>query len=185
MIGPWPSPPPFTADARAALWLDGGLESAVAAYMLDRAGLTWLALLPAGAPEEAMAIAAALGAPTVTLPVAGPLPRLSAWAAASEAAAAEGARWLVTGLSESPGEPPLPLRLLAVETAIRAHGLEGVYAPLLGYTPIEVGRLALALGVPFERTRDCRASCGECEACRRRALTFHHLGMVDPAAPNS
>lgn len=185
MIGPWPSPPPFTADALAALWLDGSLDSTVAAHLLDRAGRQWLGLVPAGAPVEAMATAAALGAPTVALPAAGPMPRLSAWAAASEAASGAGARWLVTGLSESPGEPPLPLRILAIETAVRAHGLEGVYAPLLGYAPIELGRLALALGVPFDRTRDCQAACGDCEACRRRALMFRQLGMADPSAPNS
>lgn len=183
VIGAWPTPPPF-AD-RAALWLDGGLESAVAAQWLSRLPSGWVALVPASAPPEARAIAEALAAPVVPLPVPGPLSGLAAWGAASEAALAAGASWLATGLTTDGLEPPLPLRLFALETAIMAHGLQGLYAPLLGYTPIELGRLALALGVPLERTRDCAAACGGCLACRRRAELFKQLGMSDPAAPIS
>lgn len=168
-----------------ALWLDGSLESAVAAHLLSRLPNGWVALVPAAAPVEAQAVAEALAAPIALLPVPGPLAGLTAWGAASEAALAAKAAWLVAGLSADDAEPPLPLRLFALETAIMAHGLQGLYAPLLGYTPIELGRLALALGVPLERTRDCAAACGGCLACRRRAELFKQLGMSDPAAPIS
>ena len=81
-------------------------------------------------------------------------------------------------------EPPLPIRLHAAENALLTNGLDGLWAPLLGWEPVEVGRLALALGVPFAHTWDCETepACGICPGCQGRMRVFKQLGMPDPLA---
>jgi 7-cyano-7-deazaguanine synthase in queuosine biosynthesis len=81
-------------------------------------------------------------------------------------------------------EPPLPIRLHAAETALRAGGLEALWAPLVGWASTDTFRLALALGVAFEDTWDCRHDvvCGQCEGCAGRVRALKQLGMRDPLA---
>jgi hypothetical protein len=159
-VGPWPGPIPF-GDARAAVWLDRTTASAAVASWLTQAGVDWVAL------EGNCA--------TMETPVD--------WATAGQAAIDQGARWLVVPVTEDDGDIPLPLRLHAAETALRTYGLDGLWAPLLGWNAVEIGRLALALGVDFAETVDCLLGtrCGDCDGCRDRVRMFKQLGMADPA----
>lgn len=75
------------------------------------------------------------------------------------------------------------------------RGVEGrpfdVVAPLLSMTKAEIARLAVALGVPVERTLSCYdpvrapgrgapAHCGRCDACLLRRKGFLEAGIADP-----
>jgi hypothetical protein len=106
------------------------------------------------------------------------------WAKAGRAARDSGAVHLVLPSRVDTDEPPLPIRLHAAESALGSFGLEALWAPLVGWEPVETFRFALALGVPFEATWDCREDvvCGECDGCRGRVRAFKQLGMRDPVA---
>jgi hypothetical protein len=188
-VGAWPAPIPF-GTARAALWLDGSTAGAAIAHWLTQAGADWVGLIDASphhtgrAREAAGAIAAALGVRAHPVAAEGPVTTPLGWAKASQVGLAAGATWLVLPAIGDDGEPPLPLRLHAAETALLAHGMAGLWAPLLGWDGLAVGRLALALGVPFAHTWDCEAdtACHQCAGCRARARTFKQLGLPDPQA---
>jgi 7-cyano-7-deazaguanine synthase in queuosine biosynthesis len=188
-IGAWPAPIPF-GEARTALWLDGSTAGAAIAHWLTQAGANWVALIdhsdrhPSRARDAAEALAASLGVSTHPVEVEGPVTTPLGWAKASHVGLEAGATWLVLPTVTDAGEPPLPLRLHAAETALMAHGLSGLWAPLLGWDGLAVGRLALALGVPFDQTWDCEAdtACHQCAGCRARARTFKQLGLPDPQA---
>lgn len=57
--------------------------------------------------------------------------------------------------------------------------------PLAGKPKVEVLRLGLALGVPFELTWSCYADgkvhCGACGSCQERREAFRDAGRQDPA----
>jgi hypothetical protein len=203
-VGAWPAPIPFR-EARAALWLDGSTAGAAIAHWLTQAGADWVALIdhsdhrpgprapqgfgtPAGsftrARTAAQALAASLGVSVRPVVAEGPVTTPLGWAKAAQIGLDAGATWLVLPTLAGGGEPPLPLRLHAAETALNAHGIAGLWVPLLGWDTLAVGRLALALGVPFGHTWDCEAdaTCGRCAGCRERARMFKQLGIPDPNA---
>lgn len=188
-VGAWPAPIPF-GSARAALWLDGSTAGAAIAHWLTQASADWVALIdhaddrPQLARDAAGAIAAGLGVSARPVAAEGPVTTPLGWAMAAHVGEAAGATWLVLPTVEDDGEPPLPLRLHAAETALNAHGMAGLWAPLLGWDGLAVGRLALALGVPFAHTWDCVAdtACHQCPGCRERDRTFKQLGLRDPHA---
>lgn len=189
VVGAWPAPIPF-GTARAGVWLDGSTASAAIAHWLSQAGCDWVALIDHGAHRPtrahalAQALATALGAPTRVVVAEGPITTPLGWAKAATVGMASGATWLVLPALSDDAEPPLPLRLHAAETALVAQGLAGCWAPLLGWDGIAVGRLALALGVPFALTWECEGetACHQCRGCRERERAFKQLGMADPNA---
>lgn len=65
-------------------------------------------------------------------------------------------------------------------------GAPEVMLPLSGFTKVDVVRLGLKLGVPFELTWSCwvdgEAPCGTCVSCKDRAEAFQKAGIKDPAA---
>lgn len=186
-VGPWPEPFPF-GDARAAVWLDGSTAGAAIAHWFHAAGANWLALVdelaPPPAREAAQAQARRLGVPLIHERAGTAVTTPVGWARAGEAAIAQQARWLVVPATRDDAEVPLPLRLHAAETALIAYGLEGLWAPLLGWKPVELGRLALSLEVPLAETVDCLdgSRCGACAGCRGRLRMVKQLGMADPGA---
>lgn len=186
-IGPWPARPPWPRDTIAAVCLDGGIASATLACWLTAGGQPWRALCVAapGAPARALEAARAIAGerPRVEVALGAALAAPAGWAIAAQAARALEASWLALAPRETDGEP-MPLRLAAAEAALQADGFGGLYAPLWGHDAPRLGRLALALGVPFEHTWDCEAEvrCGECSGCRERARLFRALGRPDPLA---
>jgi hypothetical protein len=188
-VGPWPGAIPVGSD-RAAVWLDGSMASAAIAHWLTQAGTRWVALIgtgPGKGREVAHELAEALGVRTVPIAATGPVTSLAGWATAGEAAVAADCPWLVLPATLDATEPPLPLRLHAAEAALQAYGLSGLWAPLLGWEPLTIARLSLALGVPFALTWDCmsngaHAVCGSCAGCVGRHKAFSQLGMPDPRA---
>jgi len=69
------------------------------------------------------------------------------------------------------------------------RGVEGfpveIVTPLLNLSKIEIVRLGLKLGVPYEYTWSCYTGeaepCGRCDSCLLRARAFDELGVRDPA----
>lgn len=185
-VGAWPGPLPF-GEVRVAAWLDGTIASGAIASALSGAGIDWVGLVdthrPARAQTAAEALARRLGATTHGVDPAASVTTLAGWSTAGQAALAAEAAWLVLPVTHDaePG-PPLPLRLHAAETALVAYGLGGLWAPLLGWEPVAIARLALATSVPFELTWDCEAeaACGHCAGCLGRTRAFKQLGMPDP-----
>jgi len=61
----------------------------------------------------------------------------------------------------------------------------GFHAPLMFMKKVEIIRLGLELGVPYEMTHSCYngidGGCGECDSCKFRRAAFHELGLEDPA----
>lgn len=153
-LGLWPAPPAGDAAERLAVVLDGTLASAVAAATAVRMGRPAVGLIaaPPGAAEHAaMAMAAALELPCLALPE----PRFAwsepaGWGALVQAASGAEARRLVLPATRDEAEPPLPWRLAALDQAAQAFGLAGIWAPLIGYSPAEVARLGVAVGVSAE-----------------------------------
>jgi 7-cyano-7-deazaguanine synthase in queuosine biosynthesis len=188
-VGAWPAPIPF-GQARAALWLDGSTAGAAIAHWLTQAGVDWVALIDDGPPhptrarEAARAIAGSLGVSAHPVTAEGPVTTPLGWAKAAHVGQEAGATWLVLPTLADENEPPLPLRLHAAETALVTHGMAGLWAPLLGWDTVAVGRLALALGVPFTHTWDCVAdtACHQCAGCVARERMFKQLGLPDPQA---
>ncbi|MFN3432245.1 MAG: 7-cyano-7-deazaguanine synthase [Candidatus Sericytochromatia bacterium] len=171
------------------MWLEGTIASGAVATALTHAGTDWVGLVDARRPARARAAAEALarrlGADCATTDAGGGVTTLTGWSSAGQAAIAAGTTWLVLPVTHDaePG-PPLPLRLHAAETALLAHGLDGLWAPLLGWEPVAIARLALGVGTPFELTWDCErdAACGICAGCVGRIRAFKQLGMPDPVA---
>ena len=60
-----------------------------------------------------------------------------------------------------------------------------IVTPLLNLSKIEIVRLGLKLGVPYEYTWSCYTGeaepCGRCDSCLLRARAFDELGVRDPA----
>lgn len=185
-IGLWPVPWPFPADAHVALWLDGSTAGAAIARALSATGTRWTALvarypeLPAPAVAAARRQAEGAGGVREVESMARFI-EPAGWAGAFQAARHEGATWILAPLTVDEATPPLPLRLAAAEQALITWGLSGVRAPLLGWSPTEVARLALALEVDWPSTWDCRQPiiCGLCPGCRGRARAFKQLGQAD------
>lgn len=186
-VGPWPGPIPFTGQ-RAALWLDGTTAGAAIAHWLHAAGVDCLALVddlaPMPAREAAEAQARRLNVPCAHVDAGTAVTTPVGWALAGQAAIAHHAGWLVVPATTDPADVPLPIRLHAAETALVAYGLSGLWAPLIGWEPVAIGRLALGLDVPFAETVDCLLGtrCGDCEGCRGRLRMVKQLGMADPQA---
>ncbi len=69
------------------------------------------------------------------------------------------------------------------------RGVEGfpveIVTPLLNLSKVEIVRLGLELGVPYEYTWSCYSGdakpCGRCDSCLLRARAFDELGVRDPA----
>lgn len=187
-VGAWPGPLPFES-ARVAVWLDGTIASGAIAWALTHAGIDWVALIDARRATRGQAGAEAqarrLGVQSVLTDSGSGLTTLPGWSAAGQAALTAQATWLVLPVTHD-AEPglPLPLRLHAAETALLAHGLDGLWAPLLGWQPVAIARLALGVGVPFDLTWDCaeEPACGNCPGCLGRARAFKQLGLPDPVA---
>ncbi|HEY9722144.1 MAG TPA: 7-cyano-7-deazaguanine synthase [Oscillatoriaceae cyanobacterium] len=189
-IGPWPAPPDWPRGAAAALCLDGSLASATLGGWLTACGRDWIGLLVSspGTPARAFEAARRMAGdrPTLACPLPAPLATPAGWALAAHVARGAEASWLALAPRDD-GEKPLPLRMAAADEALRADGFGGIYAPLWGYEPVALGRLAIALGVPFEDTWECReeARCGACPGCVERASMFRALGIHDPLPPNA
>ena len=61
-----------------------------------------------------------------------------------------------------------------------------IVSPFGRLTKVEVVRLGVELGVPFELTRSCMdpaddRHCGRCSKCRERLQAFDGAGLADPA----
>jgi hypothetical protein len=165
--------------------LDGSLHSATAAAWLNLSGRSWQALI-IGPSERGIEAARKLAGDWDVVSHAQDekvaLTSLHALAIAQAIALKHGADFIVLGVPED-AKRPLALRLCALEGALSAESGLRLWAPLIGFDFLEVGRLALALGVSFEHTWDClsRSACGLCVSCRDRERLFKQLGMPDPA----
>jgi hypothetical protein len=188
-IGPWPPAPPFPKDQTLSLWLDGSLAGATAAAWLDLHRRSWIALVPAGKTRALETARVRADERTCfALPHgANPLEPASLTEAA-RVAAAHDAPVLVLPISarlSAPTARPLPLRLFALEEALREWELGPLWAPLLHHTWRDLGRLTRALGVPREASWDCSqaVACGECPGCigRRRALGAEPESQAGPS----
>jgi hypothetical protein len=165
------------------------MASGAIACALSHAGIDWVGLVdarrPARARSAAEALARRLGVQSAMTDPGSGVTTLSGWSVAGQAAIAAQATWLVLPVPHD-AEPgmPLPLRLHAAETALLAHGLDGLWAPLLGWEPVAIARLALGVGAPFDLTWDCAedSACGHCAGCLGRARAFKQLGLPDPVA---
>jgi 7-cyano-7-deazaguanine synthase len=60
-----------------------------------------------------------------------------------------------------------------------------IRTPLIGFTKPDIIRAAIGMGVPLELTWSCYGDdeqpCGDCGACRIRAIGFAEAGVPDPA----
>jgi len=109
-----------------------------------------------------------------------------------------GASKVVIGAVEqdSSGYPDCrPAFYRAFNEAIRAGTKEGqieVIAPLIAMRKVEIVRLGLELGAPFDLTWSCYSredrACGVCDSCVLRRRAFEAAGVEDPipyAAPSA
>ncbi|MGI0053483.1 MAG: 7-cyano-7-deazaguanine synthase QueC [Thermoplasmata archaeon] len=75
----------------------------------------------------------------------------------------------------------------ATRSGVGSRGPVRIRAPLLRLSKAEIVRRGDRFGVPFELTWSCyrggRSPCGDCDACRLRALGFRQAGRVDPLRP--
>ena len=59
-----------------------------------------------------------------------------------------------------------------------------IWRPLKRLSKVQVIRLAVSLGVPFELTWSCHMEgtehCGDCDGCAARARSFREAGVRDP-----
>ena len=60
-----------------------------------------------------------------------------------------------------------------------------IYTPLLSLRKKDIVAYAIHKGIPLELTHSCYTpieglSCGTCNACRLRLISFHELGLEDP-----
>lgn len=81
--------------------------------------------------------------------------------------------------------------ITAVESAINAGSSYvaktkrriHVYAPFLGMSKVDIAKLGLELGVPFEKTYSCYAGteppCGTCATCRQRETALKAIGYLN------
>ena len=61
----------------------------------------------------------------------------------------------------------------------------GIFHPLISLTKKDIISYAIHKGIPLELTHTCYTpvdglSCGTCNACRLRLISFHELGLEDP-----
>lgn len=70
-----------------------------------------------------------------------------------------------------------------IKTGTREGRIE-IFTPLIALRKVEIVRLGLELGAPFELTWSCysqeEAACGACESCVLRLRAFAEAGAVDP-----
>ena len=91
-------------------------------------------------------------------------------------------------LAGNPFPDATPVFFDAMATALSLgldHEIQ-IVAPLGHLTKVEVIRLGVELGVPFELTLSCMGPaddrhCGRCSKCRERRQAFDAAGVVDPA----
>lgn len=59
-----------------------------------------------------------------------------------------------------------------------------VYTPFLGKSKIDILKLGLELGVPYDKTYSCYKGtippCGQCATCQQRKEAFKSVGLEDP-----
>src|SRR5438093_8128430 len=75
----------------------------------------------------------------------------------------------------------------AFNQVVKAGTREGkieVVTPLIGMRKVEIVKLGLELGAPFDLTWSCYSredkACGVCDSCVLRLRAFHEAGTVDP-----
>lgn len=60
-----------------------------------------------------------------------------------------------------------------------------VYTPFLGKSKIDILKLGLELGVPYDKTYSCYKGtippCGQCATCQQRKEAFKSVGLEDPS----
>ena len=127
-----------------------------------------------------------------------PARNLVFYALAAYAAEPIGARWVIGGHNGSDPDsfPDASPRFFEHFNSMYRLGLWSfdktpaqILLPLSGKTKVEVVRLGLDLGVPFEHTWSCYwdwdVQCGTCASCRERREAFKALGVKDPVAYES
>ena len=115
------------------------------------------------------------------------------YALAAYAAEPLGARWVIGGHNGSDPEafPDASPKFFNFFNSMYRLGLWSypqtpvqILLPLSGKSKVDVVRLGLELGVPFELTWSCywdRAKhCGTCASCTERREAFEALGVPDP-----
>lgn len=167
-----------------AVWLDGSLESAVAAAWVARCGRPWVAICEdrGRRGQLARALAERFGVPVVSLESALPAHDAAGLVIAARTASQAGAGALVLPLAarhEAPAGPALASRLAALEQALSTWQGPVLWAPLLRRTWPDLGRLAVALGVGPGESWDCAGDdgCGECEGCRGQRRAWKAVGL--------
>ena len=124
-----------------------------------------------------------------------PARNLVFYALAAYVAEPIGARWVIGGHNGSDPEsfPDASPRFFDFLNSMYRLGLWSydktpaqILLPLSGKSKVEVVRLGLDLGVPFEHTWSCYwdrdVHCGTCASCRERREAFKALGVKDPVA---
>ncbi len=73
---------------------------------------------------------------------------------------------------------------LAIKEGTKPETQLEIEAPLLNLSKIEILKLGLKLGTPFELTWSCykntELACGKCASCRLRLKAFKEAGIKDP-----
>ena len=91
---------------------------------------------------------------------------------------------------DSSGYPDCrPAYYRAFNEVVKAGTKEGrieIVTPLIAMRKVEIVRLGLELGAPFDLTWSCYSredsACGVCDSCALRLRAFHEAGAVDPIA---
>ncbi len=109
-----------------------------------------------------------------------------------------GARWVIGGHNGSDPEafPDSSPKFFDLFNSMYRLGLWSyprtpaqILLPLKGKSKVEVVKLGLELGVPFEHTWSCywdrEVHCGTCASCRERREAFRALGVADPIRQRS
>ncbi|OGS51410.1 MAG: hypothetical protein A3K65_00150 [Euryarchaeota archaeon RBG_16_68_12] len=112
---------------------------------------------------------------------------------AAYAAELLGARWVIGGHNGSDPDsfPDASPKFFNFFNSMYRLGLWSydktpaqILLPLSGKSKIEVVKLGLDLGVPFDRTWSCYwdrdVHCGTCASCRERRQAFKAVGVKDP-----
>lgn len=115
------------------------------------------------------------------------------YALAAYEAERQGARWVLGGHNGSDPEafPDASPKFFNFFNSLYRIGLWSypktpaqILLPLSGKSKVDVVRLGLDLGVPFEHTWSCYFDgdlhCGTCVSCRERREAFASLGVPDP-----
>ncbi len=89
---------------------------------------------------------------------------------------------------DSSGYPDCrPAYYQAFNEVVKTGTKEGriqIVTPLIGLRKVEIVRLGLELGAPFDLTWSCYShedrACGVCDSCVLRLRAFHEAGATDP-----